>query len=116
MMMTPVVEGGVFRYLLDHDLELMGPWSSNYTVASLVAAPDPSEREAAVQAYFRPLASMLKRDRPDLVAFSPVDYPRGASMHSVFVDQYHLFPTPGYEFWKQTRMGWILYRAVSNPN
>lgn len=113
MLMTPVVEGDFFRYLLSHDLDIMGPWSSNYTVAGLLAIADPEERSAALKAYFEPLRANLAQQKPDLVLFSPIRYPpRGPSLHEVFVKEYATFPTPSYEFFKRTDRGWILYRRT----
>ncbi len=114
MLMTPSVEGDLFAYTFSHELEVMGPWTSHYTVAPMLQIRDPKQREAALRQYFEPLAQRIRKDKPGLVLFSPFTQGMGGlSMHDVFVERYGLFPTPDYRVWKRTRNGWIVYKHVS---
>lgn len=112
LLMSPAVEGGIFSYAFSHELEIMGPWSSNYTVSSILDIDDRAARVRSLKEYFEPIARKLGVEKPGLVVFSPFGF-GGPTMHEVFVDRFELFPTPEYRFWKRTRNGWVVYRRVA---
>jgi hypothetical protein len=111
LLVSPTVEGAVFTFALRRDVEIVGPWTSNYTLPELLALEDPEARERAVRGYFEPLAERIRAERPDLVLFSPSTQalPRGRTLHDVIARELRLFPIPGYRMAGQTPDGWILY-------
>lgn len=112
--MSTSVEGDLFSYTFSHDLEVMGPWTSNYTVSSFFGVRDPGARRLLFERYFEPIAEKLRTEQPGLVLFSPFHQalPGRTTMHDVFVERYRLFPTPDYQPWRRTQNGWIVYRRV----
>jgi hypothetical protein len=110
-LVTPSVEGAIFRHALAHDLTLMRPWTSNYTVPALLRIEEPDERERALRAYFEPIALRIQAERPELVLFSPAQENRamgGRSMHDVFVADLRLFPSTDYRLLRVVG-GWHVY-------
>lgn len=116
LLVSPTVEGVIFTYALRRDLEIVGPWTIHYTLPALVALEDPEERERAIRRYFAPLEARIRERRPDLVLFSPrtQGLPPELTLHHVIVDEYRLFPIPGYRVLARTPDGWVVY-ANSEP-
>jgi hypothetical protein len=113
LLMSPAVEGGIFRYALSHDFDVMRPWTSHYTVHDLLALEDPEARRQAVAAYFDRLTTGLEEEKPGLVVFSPTRLPwNEPTLHQSFVEDHGLFPVDGYEFAAQTTNGWRVYRRA----
>jgi hypothetical protein len=110
LLLSPSVEGPVFTWALRQDVEIVGPWTSNYTLPGLVALEDAEQRERAVRDYFAPLAERIRTERPDLVLFSPSTQAlRGRTLHDVIAREHRLFPVSGYRMVGRTPDGWILY-------
>lgn len=112
--LSPSVEGRLFTFTFGHDVEIMGPWTSNYTLGGLLRVRDPAERERQVRAYFAPIAKRIREEAPELVAFSPMNQSLpGGTLHDEFVDRYGLFPSPEYSRRKRFANGWVVYRRAS---
>jgi hypothetical protein len=114
LVLSPSVEGEIFTYTFRHDLELMGPWTSHYTLPALLAAAGPAREGEVVSAYFAPLAASIEARRPDLVLFSPFrqGIPGRRTLYELLVLEHRVFPTLGYRFATRTGNGWIVYERA----
>ena len=113
LLFSPLVEGRLFAFTFGHDVEIMRPWSSNYTFGGLLETPDRAERERLVRAYYAPIAQRIRDEAPDLVVFSPsnASLPFGTrKLHDVIVSRYRLFPPAEYPRGILYTNGWIAYR------
>ncbi|MEN8182662.1 MAG: hypothetical protein ABFS46_09020, partial [Myxococcota bacterium] len=113
-LLSPAVERGIFSWALRHDVELMRPWTSHYTVPAALALEDPRARAAALRAHFAPIVDRIRSERPDLVIFSPSTQamPPFVTLHDVVVRELRFFPTAGYRLGGVTARGWRVYVRV----
>jgi hypothetical protein len=109
MLMTPSVEGELFELALRSDLDILGPWTSNFTLPPLLRIADAGARERAIRAYFVPLLERIAQERPDFVLFSPKTEAMGGRTVHDLVTEYRLFPPAGYRLAGRTELDWILY-------
>jgi hypothetical protein len=115
LLFSPLVEGRLFAFTFGHDVEIMRPWSSNYTFGELLATPNRVERDRLVRAYYAPIAQRIQDEQPDLVVFSPssASLPFGTrKLHDAIVTRYKLFPPSEYFRGRRFGNGWIVYRRA----